>query len=354
MSEIPPSQPHNPDDKLFKAIFKTSAHVKEVMESAASGRLLRLLNLDTLRITDSSFVDEKLAENMADVVLECQTQASDPTLVCFILEHKSYVPAYPNFQVMHYQDQVWSYQTGNPKTEPSPVVPVLFYHGSVKWKKRSWRQHLKGWDRAFKPFTPKGSYVLIDLSSMPDKAIKRFRSGFLVTALLLMKHRLEREFLLKNVMDIVNFVESEEGIDEDIRIDNLQKILRYLQGLRNVKWNEIVHKLQPLTKTNEVMTVLEEIKTEAYVEGKQDGIEVGRKEGIAKGMEKGMEKGIEKGIEYEAYAIIRSIIEHMPNASDETIANLTSKPKTLVAAVRKSMKKTAKPKSPNGQKKKKS
>jgi hypothetical protein len=50
---------------------------------------------------------------------------------------------------------------------------------------------------------------------MSDKDIRRFRSGFLKTALLLMKHRRERAYLLKNLPEIFNFVENEHADDPD-------------------------------------------------------------------------------------------------------------------------------------------
>jgi predicted transposase YdaD len=60
--------PHHPDDRLFKALFKQPAHVREILESCLPKKLLAVLNLETLRISDTSFVDPQLAEDFADVV----------------------------------------------------------------------------------------------------------------------------------------------------------------------------------------------------------------------------------------------------------------------------------------------
>ncbi|HRD81262.1 MAG TPA: hypothetical protein PLL53_10930 [Saprospiraceae bacterium] len=58
----------------------------------------------------------------------------------------------------------------------------------------------------------------------------------------------------------------------------------------------------------------------------------------AEGYEEGLEKGIEKGIEKGAREVIVSLIHHLPDANDETIANLSSKPVEYVAQVRREMK----------------
>jgi flagellar biosynthesis/type III secretory pathway protein FliH len=58
-----------------------------------------------------------------------------------------------------------------------------------------------------------------------------------------------------------------------------------------------------------------------------------RAEGYEEGREEGMEKGMEKG----AREVIASLIRHLPDANDETIANLSSKPAEYVAQVRREM-----------------
>ncbi|MBE2207575.1 MAG: hypothetical protein IAE84_08325 [Saprospiraceae bacterium] len=63
-----------------------------------------------------------------------------------------------------------------------------------------------------------------------------------------------------------------------------------------------------------------------------------RAEGYEEGLEKGIEKGLEKGIEKGAREVIVSLIHHLPDANDETIANLSSKPVEYVAQVRREMK----------------
>ncbi len=43
------------------------------------------------RLTDANFVDEKLAEHFANIVLECNAHGEDPAsaLICLLLEHKA-------------------------------------------------------------------------------------------------------------------------------------------------------------------------------------------------------------------------------------------------------------------------
>lgn len=214
---------------------------------------------------------------------------------------------------MRYQQNGWTQQVRQRNPMPVPIIPVLFYHGEDTWPLKSWPEYLHGWDDAFEPYTPNGGYVLVDLSEMDDEQIMHFRSGFLKNALMMMKHRKEREFLLENLVLIFNFVEAER-VPESVRVEFLKIALRYLQALNIIKPGEIKSKLQSLMFTSQVWDVLEEVKAE--------------------GFEEGIEEGIEKGIDLEARSIIASLIRHLPEANDETIANLSSKPASLVAQVR--------------------
>ncbi len=62
-----------------------------------------------------------------------------------------------------------------------------------------------------------------------------------------------------------------------------------------------------------------------------------RAEGYEEGYEEGMEKGMEEGMEKGAREVIASLIRHLPEDNDETIANLSSKSAELVAQVRREM-----------------
>ncbi len=317
MSQSESKDPHHPHDKFFKAVFKQPEHVREILEAVAPEAVLSALRLDTLRLSDASFVDEQLAEHFADIVLHCDTADSNPSAyISMLLEHKSYVPAFVPLQLMRYQQNGWTQQVRQPTPMPVPILPVLFYHGEETWPMKFWPEYLHGWNNAFEPYTPRGGYILVDLSALSDERITRFRSGVLTTALLLMKHRKEREFLLDNLVFIFNFVVA-ENVEESARVEHLKLALRYLRSLKTIRQNEIKSKLQSLMAANQVWDVLAEERAE--------------------GFEEGMEKGMEKGSELEARAIIASLIRHMPEADDETIANLSSKPVELVAQVRRDL-----------------
>ncbi len=320
--------PHHPHDMLFKAVFKSPNRAVEVLKVKLTEELLPILKLDTLRLDDGSYVDEKLAEHIADINFLCDTNDGDSVQLSLILEHKSYLPTFPPLQIMGYQQLAWNRQVQPKYARPIPIIPIVFFHGKEKWTVKLWPEYLKGWKKEFEQYTPSGGYIFIDLSNITDEEIRRFRSGFLITALLLMKHRFERQFLLDNLFEIVSFVESDSNEDLDRRIEYLQYILRYLQGLEAIQWKETKEKLNLLKITSHVMNVLEDIKIEA----RQEGIALGIEEGIKKGIKKGIEQGIEENKYHASYKMLKEGLKlpFISNVMDISIELLEDLQKNLV------------------------
>ncbi|HFA48002.1 MAG TPA: hypothetical protein ENJ95_03175 [Bacteroidetes bacterium] len=324
---LPPSSPH---DKLFKAVFKRTDYARAFLAACLPERLLARLDLSTLRPSDTGRVDSNFEENFSDIQLTCDTYDGEQVEIVLILEHKSYIPRHGSYQYMHYQDGVWGMQLQEKDAVPTPVVPVLIYHGPEGWQPKPWKDYLKGWHEVFAPYTPPGGCVFVPLHGMSDEKIKRFRYGFMVAALLLLKHRLERDYLLENLPKIFNFVECDPAENDiDNRIENLKYALRYLQGLTAIKWKEAKDSLRSLNLTFQTMDVLDEVK----YEGVQEGIEIG----VEKGIGIGVEKGIEIGAKKEKFFSVRSMLRK--NFAQELIAEVQNVTLDYIADVAKQMKK---------------
>ena len=79
--------PSHPHDMLFKAVFKNIDRAIEVLKVTLPATILAVLKLATLRIDDNSYVDERLAEFIADICFLCDNIDGDPVQLSMILEH---------------------------------------------------------------------------------------------------------------------------------------------------------------------------------------------------------------------------------------------------------------------------
>jgi predicted transposase/invertase (TIGR01784 family) len=333
----------NAEDKLFKITFSRPELVRELLLRTATPAFLGALQLDSLALTNASFVDEQLKEHFADLVFSCRTTAGDEVIVSLLLEHKSYLPQYPPFQIFRYQMNGWQQQM-NAKQKPATIIPIIFYHGKERWKALPWQGYLQGMCPAFEPFTLDGGYLLIDLADLSDEEIARFRYGFLKTVLLLMKHRNERQYLLDNLTYILNFVEEEMEID--IQTDDFRIIFRYMTISLPINWADMKQLVKPLFKTHSTMTIIEEleqeIREEALKEGLKQGLERGLEQGLVKGLEQGLVKGLEKGLEQgleqgleKGYAqkTRETVISMLENFPDQPVEKIAKVAKVTVAYV---------------------
>lgn len=336
-------QPNNAEDKLFKATFSRPEFAKELLLRCVPNALTASLLLDTLELTNASYVDEDLSEHFADLVFNCSTANGAKAKVSFLLEHKSYLPPNPPLQILNYQVNGWRQQIKS-RQKPAPILPVLFYHGKEVWIELPWAAYLVGMQPQFEPYTPSGKYMLIDLSELSDDAIRAFRFGFLKTVLLLMKHRYEREFLLNNLTNILIFVEEETEIE--VRTEDLHTILRYLTASISLDWNEVKTRSLPLIKINKAMTALEEFKIEfreealkegrmtGLMEGREEGRKEGRKEGRQEGRQEGKKEGRIEGYLEKTKETVISLIEFLPDQPDEKIALIAKVDLQYVQAIR--------------------
>ncbi|MEK7253547.1 MAG: Rpn family recombination-promoting nuclease/putative transposase [Bacteroidota bacterium] len=193
-----------------------------------------------------------------------------------MLEHKSYVPPYPPLQLLGYQIQVWKHYIAN-EEKPITVLPILFYHGKEPWDNRPWKDFLEGMSPEFEKYTPAWEYILIDLSEMSDDEIWSFRVVFLVTGLLLLKHRYDRQFLLNHLEQLAKFV-GQSGNKNDRVI-----FIRYVFAISLLSKKEVGERIFKSSRIMKTASAMEEWKEDVWLEAKQEGKQEGRQEGIAIG-----------------------------------------------------------------------
>ena len=247
----------NPHDKIFKATFSRKEVALEYLQSCLPGNILAMLDLSTLQLAGTSFVNEQLKEYFADLVYTCWAKTGGKVAIPLVLEHKSSPPTYPPLQIMSYQVNGWQTQINN-KQKPTPIIPIIFYHGKEQWVVRPWKDYLQGMASAFEIYTPPGHYVFTDLSGIPDDKIKTFRSTFMKMVMLLMKHRNEKEYWLNHLREIFIFVENFADWEKDR--NEISLLILYFKQTTNISWEEFEEKIGQLPKTKKsAMTLYESI-----------------------------------------------------------------------------------------------
>ncbi|MEA5461080.1 Rpn family recombination-promoting nuclease/putative transposase [Arcicella sp. LKC2W] len=255
----------NPHDKFFRTSFSRLDVVRSFIEEVLPKQYRDRINLDSLRLSSSSFIDEELSEHLADLVYHAE-YAGEPAKISLLFEHKSYQEDFPELQLLQYMNNAYReerIQKKDKKTKKSTVViPIVIHHGISAWKKVSMRKQFGNPHEDLLKFLPEFDYLLFSLNDFEDEQIANFKNTFLSTTAMLLKHsRDEKDKLLAIESFLIEKLRLLESYNEN---DFISAVFYYLHSTSNLTSNEIVIIFTKVSTivTNIAMTATEQLKEE--------------------------------------------------------------------------------------------
>jgi predicted transposase/invertase (TIGR01784 family) len=260
MSEIT-----NPHDKFFKSSFSRLDVVQSFIEEVFPPQYRHKINLNSLKLSNTSFIDSELSEHLADLVYQAE-YAGEPAMITLLFEHKSYQEDFPEGQLLRYMSNIWreeqKQKKGKKRKNSTVVIPIIIHHGKSAWKKVSMRTQFGNPHQDLLKFLPEFDYLLFSLNDFSDSQIANFKNTFLSTAAMLLKHsRDEKEKFLKLEAFLIEKIKVLDLAHEN---DFITTIVYYLETVSNLTANEIIIIFTKVSKNvnNIAMTAYEEIKQE--------------------------------------------------------------------------------------------
>ena len=269
---------NNPNDKFFKKLFGLIGVVQDYLNSQFPKQLSEKLNLNTLELDTTTYLTDELKEYYSDIVWRCQLLEKKATVnICFIFEHKSYVPDYPHIQIGDYKQGAYNKQlaAGQPL---SIVVPSVVYHGKRQWIIKPFSSYFGDVDEDFLRFVDPYDFYLTNLQDYPDETIEAFTNIFLMKGFLALKHHTDKKYIRSHFV-VLAFAGFEKNNSKE-EFDFAKYFYVYLSNI-----------VGGITK-KEIDVQIEQI---------EDNI---KKQAMYNYIEDILEKGIEKGKKiaiYEAY-----------------------------------------------------
>lgn len=255
----------NPHDKFFKESFSRLEVAKSFIEEVFPKEIQDKINLNSLKLSNASFIDEMLKESFADLVYQCEYQGVEATIT-LLFEHKSYQEDFPEWQLLRYITNIWGefqkQKKDKKSKKPSVVIPVIIHHGETPWKKTSMLSYLGNPPAELHRFLPEFDYLLFSLNDLQDHQIANFKNDFLATAAMLLKHsRDEKEKFLQIESFIIEKLRAFDLIHENSFINT---IVYYLHSASNLTVSELIIIFTKISNNlnNVAMTAAEEIRTE--------------------------------------------------------------------------------------------
>jgi predicted transposase/invertase (TIGR01784 family) len=304
------NQPH---DKFVRTILQHRELALQIIEYAIGPELFDLLDIDTLRLTNTSFIDEKLQINLADICYEGETKDKHPFRICLLFEHKS--DPYDAFyeQLNRYISNIWL----EDRKQQKPLrlsIPILIHHGTKPVERITPKTLFPSAPAALLRYVPAFDYIILDVAAIPDETIENLRFWALRNVFLALKHSRNEKYLEVNWKKFIIFASDFKDNEEQYYI--IQATITYM-----ISVSETIQK--KFENLDTVLSPEEKDKIPPFVFGKY--FLQGKEEGLMEGMEKGMEK------------MLRSYLNNNPSAQDEDVARLFDIELHFVQQVRKTM-----------------
>lgn len=279
---------NNPHDRLIRETFQDKKEAAIFFKNTLSPEVVRLLDLEKLELSESSFISEELKQEQTDLLFQIPLKSGNKTNVYLLFEHKSYLDNSIYIQLLGYLTEIYRNQHRN--GEPiSVVIPFVFYHGEKEWKlgSRLLDQFVLTNQEVdiLKDFIPNFKIDLFDLKEIELKD-KLESITFQVTLGVVQKIREGDLEFISHLPGLFSLLQAIE--EESKKVAILRKLLLYIYWARDLKPTELNVVLQrsKLEQYEELaMTTAERLISE----GMQRGIEKGKLEDASKMLSKGID-----------------------------------------------------------------
>ena len=283
----------SPHDQFFKGVFSQPEIAESYIRSFLPKEIWQHLQLDQLKLDVSSYVTSELKAYFSDLVWQCPYRDSEIN-IAFLFEHKTFQPRYVHLQLLRYMLQLWEQDIREKRKYLRPVIPIIVYQGTKKWKIRPMIECFPELDNTLKKYLPDFEYELNDLHQIPEDDMLKLESKKLTLALYSMANY--RSFLnsVDNLDRIFYVFDRFENIEENTNFVNM--ILVYL-----MKTNHL--------KSKDMREILEKSKSKSihrakttYEQFVDEGIKIGKEAGLKEGIELSVLKAYKSGLAVEFIA----------------------------------------------------
>ena len=288
---------HQPMDKLFKKFMEEPPMLREFLTTHLPPKLLKKIDLNTLRLENNSFIDEALRAREADVLYSVNMGKRFAYLY-ILCEQQSEVDHDIAYRLLVYTVRIMETHRKRFPKKPLPLVyPLVVYSGDQVWDAPRDIFSLFGEEEAlareylFKP------YPLWDIHRNSDETLHQLNWPGLVAFAL--KHcKASRDFdrFLDRLLPWLRMLTDQDATSASFA----KSVLHYVVDSVTADNEKIfIQKVQEHLSPelgDEAMTLAERFQ------------EIGREQGITQGIERGITQGMQQGvIEGERKVLLRQL-----------------------------------------------
>ncbi len=216
-------------DKFFKRMMKNIQLARDFFETHLPEKILSLVDLSTIKLEDSSFVDGDLYGHESDVLFSVKIKETGEECFLYTLcEHQSRPDPEMPFRLIYYIMQFLKRYLIEHRPSPFPlplVYPLVVYNGTVPWN--TYRDFFSAFGKllecAHSIFLD--PFAILDVTQMAEDDLRHARLSNLMLASLIRT---------KNIQDIERKIKLLNELFQSCGIDlhsgTLRTVLKYLSS----------------------------------------------------------------------------------------------------------------------------
>jgi hypothetical protein len=220
-----------------------------------------------------------LQEQFSDLLYRVPLRTGTDIFLYLLFEHKSQPEAYTRLQLLGYMVRIWE-QERRETGRISPIVPLVVYHGRRRWPyARRFEALLRG-PAEVRKYLPSFEHELLDLSVLPDEAIRGEVTVRVVQ--LVLKHIFDKDLgaRLPAILALAR-----EVFQQASGLEMLVTILRYVLRAGSNVGAEDLEKAITAALPVEGGILRKTLAEQWLEEGREQGLKQGLKQGLEQGLE---------------------------------------------------------------------
>ncbi len=270
MEQLP--TPHN---NFFHFMLSHLPSARSLIETLLSPEGVAALDLATLRLETTNFVDADLREKYSDLLFSVQLATSDfkaeaiqgEAFIYVLFEHKSHSDPLTVLQVLSYMVRIWEKRIRD-GAALCPIVPLIVYHGESGWAAARSMSELVPVPAGLADYQISFSPLLLDLHQLPDEDIPG--EPVLRSTLELLKYSRSLQ-LVDRLRDIL--LRIVQCLPENLRPDWINVIEAYVVAVnKNLDSQQYKQTLSSILPTlYEPGSLADRLLTQGREEGREEG-----------------------------------------------------------------------------------
>ncbi len=312
---------HHPHDKYAKIVLQVREIALQIIEYALDLADFECIDLDSLRLSNTTFIDEYLKESFADICYEGMTKTDEPCTINILIENKSDKPDKSEEsnleQLNRYISNKWV-EDRKQGRNLALTIPIVLYHGSAELKKDTPATLFPKASQNLLRYVPSFDYVILDISHLKDSEIEAIKFIDLRNIFLAFKYGRNEKYLAEYWKKVIIFAEqTAKNSTLNIIIKATFLYMVHISQTVSKKSKNIENELEPDEKGS-LLPFIPEFLVDSFKKGRAEGVADGEKRGEKK--------------------LLLAYIAKNPMLSDQQIADSFDIEVTFVHRLRKTLK----------------